>query len=117
MKKTTVISSQVTVKGMRTTFSNGNNVAQEMVILKLDAGIFSKELWIKKEMLANDSLNSTLVDSMVRKQPVKIELTVSEMKRVKGKFRTYEANIDSVTVPLSSEALAALSSSRAITKS
>lgn len=122
MKKTThnasktTITGRVTLEGVRTTFNAGGvSVADQKVILKLEKGLLSKRFWLPIEVLKVDAVNKALARSSQDDDPVILEMTLQDVTKIDNRFRTFAANLLSVSVPLTDDALRSLVSSNSLT--
>ena len=111
----TTITGLVSVEGVRTTFeADGTTVASQAVILKLEKGLLSKRFWLPTGILNVDQINKAISKSNKEKDPVMLEMTLTDVQKIEGRFRTYAANVHSVSVPLTDDSLKALVSSQAV---
>lgn len=122
MKKTTnnasktTITGRVTLEGVRTTFNaDGVSVADQKVILKLEKGLLSKRFWLPIGVLKVDAVNKALAKSSQDDDPVILEMTLQDVTKIDNRFRTFAANLLSVSVPLTDDALKSLVSSKSLT--
>lgn len=111
----TTITGRVSLEGVRTVFqADGVTVAEQKAILKLEKGIFSKRFWLPLGVLQVAQLNNVLAKGSRDNLPVTLEMSLQDVTKVDGRFRTYHANLQSVSVPLTDESLIALKASQTL---
>lgn len=107
----------ITVEGVQTTFGpDGTTVQEQRAVLKMNKGIFSKKFLVPLTMFNVDELTAAMVADGKDFFPADTELKFTNVKRVQGRFRTYEGTLTSVLRPVSANTLAKLVASGTLAK-
>lgn len=97
---TVTVKGNITVVGIITTFmTDGKTVKDQRAVLKHNSGIFSKRFLVPISLFSIDQINEAMIEPK-RFFPLKTEITFSRVVPVPGKFRVYEASLESIVQPL-----------------
>lgn len=111
------IKGHITVEGVQTTYgADGTTVLDQRAVLKMNKGIFSKKFLVPLTLFSADELTQAMVKEGKDFFPENTELKFADVKRVPGRYRTYEGTLTSVLRPVSANTLAMLVASGAIAK-
>ncbi len=108
----TTVKGLVKLEGVRTLYgADGKTVIDQKAVLQVGSGLFAKRFWLPLSVLSVNEVNQAFTGAQ---EQVLLEMTLRDVTQIDGRLRTFAANLSSMSVPLSDEALKALVSSKAI---
>ena len=114
---TVTVKGHITVEGIRTTFAaDGITVTEQRAVIKYNKGILSKRFMVPIALFSLDQITEAMFEHTNKFFPLNTEITFSRIKPVPGKFRVYEASLESIVRPLHDNVLSSLVSSQTIVK-
>lgn len=111
------VKGHITVEGIRTTFSaDGTTVTEQRAVIKYNKGILSKRFMVPIALFSLDQITEAMFEQTNKFFPLNTEITFSHVRPVSGKFRVYEASLESIVRPLPDSVISSLVSSQTLVK-